>query len=382
MSFSRFFLLAMLAAPAAAAPSVPEPSSNPSTDGPPMRVMLVRGAYAGCEPSCEEWIYAEGRIDSSSLPLFRAALDAVRPRKPPILVHSGGGQVDTAMAIGRLVRERGFDVGVARTEFPATAQPAPVAEPAAREKGERKAKQKSTPPTAHGIARSWRATCASACTLILAAGMHRYVGPTAFVGVHEMVRPEQTIMQKMRYYRIRTLRRGDRIVSQEKVMVRETSVPRHFERARAGSETYRRVSRYLVEMGATKEVVDLMRTAPPERIRWLTNAELASTKLATEMRASETLVAYVPPPPLAPPPQISEFQPEAPLAIADATQRRYFSYAQPSWFDVNRGWVVPSGVAGAALLWGIFSSIMRILRDIRVDRRREPSPPPIMPRSD
>ncbi|WP_159727675.1 hypothetical protein [Methylosinus sp. Ce-a6] len=426
MNFSRLFLLASLlwlAAPAEASPPVPEPSSRPSIAGPPMRVMLVRGAYPGCEPNCEEWIYAEGQIGTESLALFRAAMDAVRPRKPPILIHSGGGEVFTAMAIGRLIRSRGFDVAVARTEFPLAAQPSAAAsEPAAQEnaqekknaqerererekekgQGKRKGKGKAEPPKARGIARGWRAACASACTLVLAAGARRYVGPTAFVGVHEIVRPEQTIMQKMRYYQIRTLREGNRIVSQEKVMVRETSAPLRLERAKASPETYRSVRSYLVEMGATREVVDLMMTAPPESIRWLTRAELASTRLASEERGGETLVAYTPPAraptPWTPPPaaQITPLaappapttsgpatpQPVEPIAAAEARRRIFAPPVRPSWFDLNRGWIVLFGLAAAPLLWAILASLARTFRGFPTAQRRDPILPPTAPSSD
>ena len=409
MNFSRLFLLASLlwlAAPAEASPPVPEPSSRPSIAGPPMRVMLVRGAYPGCEPNCEEWIYAEGQIVAESLARFRAAMDAVRPRKPPILIHSGGGEVFTAMAIGRLIRSRGFDVAVARTEFPLAAQPSAAAEPAAQDeekgKGRRMGTEKAAPPKARGIARSWRAACASACTLVLAAGARRYVGPTAFVGVHEMVRPEQTVMQKMRYYQIRTLREGNRIVSREKVMVRETNAPLRLERAKASPETYRSVRSYLVEMGATKEVVDLMMTAPPESIRWLTRAELASTRLASEERGGETLVAYAPPaPPRVPwtPPPAAQITPLAappapttsglaaprpvdPIAAAEARRRVFTPSVRPSWFDLNRGWIMLVGLAAAPLLWAILASLARMFRGLSTAQRRDPILPPTAPSSD
>jgi hypothetical protein len=47
-------------------------------------------------------------------------------------------------------------------------------------------------------------------------------------------------------------------------------------------------------MGEGREIIDLMKTTPPEKIRWLTRTELASTRLATEERGAETLIA--PPP--------------------------------------------------------------------------------------
>lgn len=376
MYFSRSWILISalaLCAPAAAAPTR-EPASAPRPDGPPMRVTIVRGAYPGCEPNCEEWIAAEGRIGKQSPALFRAAIDAAEPRKPPILIHSGGGDVDSAIAIGRLLRQKGFQVAVARTEFLAEAAPT-AAEPA---RGKIK---KPEPPRARGFARSLQASCASACTLILAAGTRRYVGPTALVGLHEIVVPETTVTQTMRYYRIRTLTKGGRVVSKEKVFVGEKNFVRHIGRSKPTPETYRRVRRYLAEMGETKEVVDLMMTAPPESMRWLTRAELVSTKLATDERGGETLVAYVPPPP--PPPKFA-VRPIYETFVALQRETAASSHAPPSsppsppsirppsWLELDRDWALPAGLSGGLLLLLILSSLFRTLRGPEPQRWRPP----------
>lgn len=66
---------------------------------PPARLVCLRRAR--CEPACDEWISAEGKIDKLSLRQFRAAFKALGDRKAPILIHSGGGDVEQDPSLGR-----------------------------------------------------------------------------------------------------------------------------------------------------------------------------------------------------------------------------------------------------------------------------------------
>lgn len=137
----------------------------------------------------------------------------------------------------------------------------------------------------------------------------------------------------MRHYQIRTWTRGGRIVARDKVLVKETQVPRYIDGSKPSASVYRMVGDYLVRMG-TSEVVRLMKTAPPDGIRWLTRAELASTRLATQDRGGESLVATPPPPSPPPPNTLAQVLPSAgrmasflsaappkPRSIVEAAQR-------------------------------------------------------------
>ena len=81
-----------------------------------MRVQVVRSGRAECEPICAEWISAEGMMEQGSAQRFSIVVNSLRGRKLPVLIHSHGGVVLEAMLIGTLIRARGLDVAVARTE--------------------------------------------------------------------------------------------------------------------------------------------------------------------------------------------------------------------------------------------------------------------------
>lgn len=166
-----------------------EAASAPSVEREkPMRVMVVHNDAPGCEPNCDEWISAEGEMVAGTPAEFRRALKSVGSRKPPVFISSGGGSVDAAIEIGRLVRARRLDVAVSKTEFSesrsATVEPRPSDETRAPARASGKP-ARAAPKPARGRPRSYQAYCASACTLVLAAGKRRFVSPAAHVGVHE-----------------------------------------------------------------------------------------------------------------------------------------------------------------------------------------------------
>lgn len=335
-----------------------------------MRVTIMRSAQFSCEPNCREWISAEGDIDGASLGKIRAAMDVVRPAKPPIFIHSGGGQIDAAMAIGRLIRARGFEIAVSRTEFAPSAVPTPLAA------GTGKA------PRAFGFARSSKAVCASACTLILAGGTRRHVGWQAHVGVHDMIMPARTYTQWIRYYEKSSLRKGDRVVREETRLVGEKRIQKHVARSKPPPELYRRVRAYLAEMGVSRSIVDLMLTAPPERMRWLMKEELQITGLATDARSYEIEAGAMPPQPtyqrlrmlMAASPKASATPttaPESPPAPVAAAARS----AEPSRPVLRRDLVAPTLVAAVALFWLVGSRILRFVRFGRRSRAAETTKP-------
>ena len=72
-------------------------TKNPEPDlDAPMRFVVVRSDAPGCEPTCPEWISAEGAITAKSPALLKAALKTLGRRNLPIVVNSPGGDVDAA----------------------------------------------------------------------------------------------------------------------------------------------------------------------------------------------------------------------------------------------------------------------------------------------
>ena len=138
-------------------------------------VFLAR-ATGGCGAGCDEWIAAEGGFDVGSADRLRAFLRNFPGRTPPIYFQSPGGIQEEAIAIGRLMHERGMTAGVART-LPYGCAPG-------KETGDRcLALKRSGQPIAAEL-RSTGASCSSACVYALLGAKTRLVPPDARLGVH------------------------------------------------------------------------------------------------------------------------------------------------------------------------------------------------------
>lgn len=245
-----------------------------------MRFAVVRGQSPGCGLTCE-WISAEGKIVPASLGGFRSVLKSLGAKRLPIYISSPGGDVNAGMAIGRLIRAKGLDVGVMKTmQIPERGEAAPE---------EADTRERSGFLTPRG------AFCASACTLVLAGGARRLTPPGVLVGVHEMLAPAHTETTRIEHYLIKTWRRGARIVSRERIFVNETKLSRRVGASKPPEAQYRRVGAYLKEMGVARDVVALMKAASPQSIRWLTRAELAATKLSTDPPEEAAPASTAPP---------------------------------------------------------------------------------------
>jgi hypothetical protein len=240
---------------------------------PPMQVYLVRSAEAGCEPKCPEWIAAQGRIEAGSVARFRRTLRQLKGRKVPVLIDSGGGRVHEALAIGRLIRANGLDVVVSRTALTSCA----TADAACR-------RQTKTATTARsGLPKAEESKCASSCAFVLAAGARRLVGPSAFVGVHQ-VRSFYIYAKIKRTYRVTPT--GRQVVSERRVTERvvETRTP---------PGTYTQIRRYFAKMGIDSSIMPLILSTPGDRLHWLTRGELQATGLATDWIDGEQLLTRV-----------------------------------------------------------------------------------------
>lgn len=136
--------------PAFAAPVLPlMPDFDPAT---PMRPGLeVTTEHARLEAPLEAVLgqggvlRLTGTIDAGAFQRVSAELEAFGEYVREVALDSPGGAVDDAMAIGALIREKGFATSVADG-----------------------------------------ALCASSCPLVLAGGTERRVGPRAVIGVHQI----------------------------------------------------------------------------------------------------------------------------------------------------------------------------------------------------
>ncbi|WP_296101250.1 hypothetical protein [uncultured Agrobacterium sp.] len=64
-----------------------------------------------CSDTCVQWVSAEGAITHATPTRFAAFLATLKNRKLPIVIQSVGGDVDAALAIGQMLRNRKLDHG-------------------------------------------------------------------------------------------------------------------------------------------------------------------------------------------------------------------------------------------------------------------------------
>ena len=167
-----------------AANGKPQPGMYPKPVVPEdggMWFVVVRSSETGCEPNCPEWISAEGDIDAKALQRLEATLKALGGRKLPLVVSSRGGDVEAAIAMGKVIRKERLDVAVGGTIF-ADCRP--------REQG---CKVPAKSPF-FGNAVSYEGQCLSDCTLLLAAGKTRLVGYGARLGWYPRAKPSASVL--------------------------------------------------------------------------------------------------------------------------------------------------------------------------------------------
>ena len=215
---------------------------------PPMRFVRVMSAEAACKPNCPEWLSAEGRIEPGTAKAFADAIANLKGRRLPILIHSPGGSVADAGAMGELIRAKGLAVAVARTLMPNCPEASPKC------------------PGGPGAAITGGAICASACVLVLAGGVERLAAPSALVGVHQTTT----------------------VVSETEGLAHLKSTRKIYEQQGVDAA----VEAYLVAMGVGEPVMTLMRKTWAASIRWLSPAELKASRLATlALDAAEPILA-------------------------------------------------------------------------------------------
>ena len=213
-----------------------------------MRFVRVTSADAACKPNCPEWLSAEGRIEPGTANVFADAIANLKGRRLPILIHSPGGSVPDAAAMGELIRAKGLAVAVARTLVTNCPEVSPKC------------------PAGPGTAITGGATCASACVLVLAGGVERLAAPSALIGVHQVTT----------------------VVSETEGLAHLKSTRKFYEQPRIDVA----VEAYLAAMGVGEPVMTLMRKTWAASIRWLSPAELKASRLATlALDAAEPILA-------------------------------------------------------------------------------------------
>src|SRR6188474_216932 len=105
-SFACLLVFLLVQAAAAGAATTKKKPEVQAPVAPPMIFAIVRSGVTGCEPNCPQWISAEGQIMPGSAGQFRKILKQAGKQRLPVVITSQGGDVEAALAIGNLIRER------------------------------------------------------------------------------------------------------------------------------------------------------------------------------------------------------------------------------------------------------------------------------------
>jgi hypothetical protein len=181
-----FFLFALLACAATgAATAVAQTSQPPSgatapsaTARTPIEFYLAHGEADACGRGCNEWIAAEGRIDIGAVGRFRQLIKKLKDRRPPIYFHSLGGKINDALELGRLIRERKFEVSIGHT--------VPLGCSSDTQSDNSCEAQKRSGTAIEAEISQTVAMCNSACVYALAGGAVRLVPPSVKLGIHDI----------------------------------------------------------------------------------------------------------------------------------------------------------------------------------------------------
>ncbi len=225
MALAALALCAGLVALVEASPLKTSPVPPAVSAGPKSMTFELFQAQ-GCPQACPLHIVAEGEITRDSVAAFLALWNHLKRGDAAVLLASGGGDLDGAMALGRAFHRLGVAVTVGR---PATTPPASIL----------------------------AAECDSACVYAFAGGARRSLAPGSSLGVH-------------RFYMARAPGRD------RKPQDRYTEAD--FARMqRAMSE----LAAYLAEMGVGPRLLAMAADVPPTTIRKLAADEVQALNLVS-----------------------------------------------------------------------------------------------------
>ncbi len=236
-----------------------------------MRFAHVRAAGA-CEPLCPEWIAADGRITAGTSKRFRAFLKTVGNDGLPLIIQSAGGDVASAMALGRILRAENMNVAVGRVAYAGCAPDENACKPK------------------HGIYRgtveSAKAYCNSACPVLLSGGVKRFVARNAQLGVHQVT--TTWTGSKILY------RETYRIVNGKKKIISRKEIKRTSLKPKVTKGMHRDLRKalagYYKEMGVSTALIAKAEKTPASKITALSQAELVKFNLVNAAGGVEQLV--------------------------------------------------------------------------------------------
>jgi hypothetical protein len=159
-------------------PKQGEPAAPIAALTTPIEFYVAHGDANACGPGCSEWIAAEGKIDVGAADRFRQLLRKLGDRRPPILFHSPGGKVNDALELGRLIRDKKFEVSVGHTMPLGCGADKQSANSCEARKRAGQSVEAEISPTDY--------MCNSSCVYALAGGVVRRMPPWVKLGIHDL----------------------------------------------------------------------------------------------------------------------------------------------------------------------------------------------------
>jgi hypothetical protein len=98
-----------------AAPQKTEPGKIKPEDVPEIVFYVAKGDSNACGLGCDQWIAADGKIDTGAPQRLRRLVTKLGKRRLPIFFHSPGGALGASLELGRLIRQQRLVAGIART---------------------------------------------------------------------------------------------------------------------------------------------------------------------------------------------------------------------------------------------------------------------------
>ncbi|MGV1789660.1 hypothetical protein [Rhizobium sp. A37_96] len=240
--------------------------SAAEAEEPPTRIIVMHGAA--------DWISVEGWIGKDSASDLRIVLDSLGNRKLPIVLDSPGGSVTAALKMGEMIRAARLSVAVGHTWHCS----------------DLKAKCNSISARTsewEGRVDPTQGVCYSACPFILAGGVRRMLSPFGYLGVHQtvLVQDETWNQDEFIYKTIHGKRHVvDRYVINSKTLS-ERRTPDLSEATRS------KFLDYFKRMGVDPSIVDMMMSAPPDKLRMISVDEAMKIGLLTDPDSAYDLVA-------------------------------------------------------------------------------------------
>ncbi len=237
-----------------------------------MSFLVVRSNSNACEPNCPEWIEADGKIVGDTALKLKELLASPALRKLPIMLNSYGGDIRSALAMGRMIRHYNMTTTVGRTVFG-------LCDPLA----DNKCRPSVSNHSYRGEPVEARANCMSACPLVLLGGMERVVGSLSYVGLHQPISVSHPYMD--RYWETWRVVNGHKKIISRKFIKRielptKTSVgitPR-LRTALVG---------YIHEMNASPKILDEMEKAAPAKMNQIEYGKAHELGLSTRFQSLE-----------------------------------------------------------------------------------------------